>query len=861
MFRLSRIATVTFVSFVRLASAQSVPHATCSNAGSLGALGASVAVVDSSSLAPFFRRTLSEALTARLPGVSVMRSNGVAGTGSRIWLRGPGGITMPQQPLLYIDGIRADGELQSITLNAGGQAPSRLDDVPVDDVACVYVFRGPATVARYGTDAAGGVIYVVTRQAASDSSRFRAYVEGGATTDATDYPANYGNAQSCTQARAAIGQCIAGPVREWNPLKAVSPFRSAPHAVAGARVTVLATSRWSLGASGTGVVDDGALRGNDHRQYTGSVNGGFRRDSTLEVRSNAWLVGGRTRLPMIGNSVLGVLGAGLLGRSVDDPQLHGYLNLPPTVLEEFGIDQRLYRLGGAARLEWQPRGWLTLRTLAGREDSQAKDDEFDPSIRFSQPVEVNPPRIRAVGEHRSQRTSASASAAVSYGGPASRLTTDVAFDYVAETNRSTAQAFDVANPSSYLDGSWRGSEATTKGLIVRQTFSSSDRRFAEVGFRTDILRRVVALEKPTYPFLSVAWDVGRETFFPAHGAISSLRLRAAYGESGDSRPYAAALQSSSTGSAPTSSADALPLERTTEIEAGVDVGMGDGRVDASATFFSKQTENALVEGLAAPSAGGPQSVVRPAAEWRAHGIEVGLRAQVVDAPRFAAHVALTFTGYENQVTSLGGIQTIPPLGYGIVPGYPLFGAWGQDFVVIDSNKDGVITPAEVMAGPARHFLGSPVPTFEVGLAPSVVFAHAVTVAALVDSRSGFRVMNQSGRLRCVAVCAELYVPNASQDQQTRAVDGNDAFGAWIEDASFIRLRELSVAWALPPALSRRIGARSSTLVLAGRNVFMHTKYTGLDPEASYTGQSSIGQVDLFTLPLPRTLSVRLNVDW
>ena len=105
------------------------------------------------------------------------------------------------------------------------------------------------------------------------------------------------------------------------------------------------------------------------------------------------------------------------------------------------------------------------------------------------------------------------------------------------------------------------------------------------------------------------------------------------------------------------------------------------------------------------------------------------------------------------------------------------------------------------------------------------------------------------------------MPNASRDQQTRAVDGNDAFGAWIEDGSFIRLRELSVAWALPPAWSRRIGARSSALVLAGRNVFIHTKYTGLDPEASYTGQSSIGQVDLFTLPLPRTVSVRLNVDW
>src|SRR4030095_2345170 len=153
--------------------------ATCSNAASLGAVGASVAVLDSTALAPFFTRTLSEALTARLPGVSVMRSNGVAGTGSRIWLRGPSGVVTPRQPLLYIDGIRGDGELKSIPLNAGGRAPSRLDDVPVDDVACVYVLRGPATVARYGTDAAGGVIYVVSRQTVSDSSALRAYSGSG----------------------------------------------------------------------------------------------------------------------------------------------------------------------------------------------------------------------------------------------------------------------------------------------------------------------------------------------------------------------------------------------------------------------------------------------------------------------------------------------------------------------------------------------------------------------------------------------------------------------------------------------------------------------------------------------------------
>ena len=97
--------------------------------------GVSVGVIDSLSLASFAGYTLSEALTARLPGVSVMRSSGIAGTGSRVRLRGMNGIIGVQQPLLFVDGIRVEGEQQSIGLDVGGQAPSRLDDVRVEDDA------------------------------------------------------------------------------------------------------------------------------------------------------------------------------------------------------------------------------------------------------------------------------------------------------------------------------------------------------------------------------------------------------------------------------------------------------------------------------------------------------------------------------------------------------------------------------------------------------------------------------------------------------------------------------------------------------------------------------------------------------
>ena len=58
-----------------------------------------------------------------------------------------------------------------------------------------------------------------------------------------------------------------------------------------------------------------------------------------------------------------------------------------------------------------------------------------------------------------------------------------------------------------------------------------------------------------------------------------------------------------------------------------------------------------------------------------------------------------------------------------------------------------------------------------------------------------------------------------------------------------------------------IGARSSSLVFAGRNLFTSTDYTGLNPEGTADGQTQIYQVDLFTLPAPRTFSLRFDAQW
>jgi hypothetical protein len=853
VFRPSIAVALVILGSIRGVGAQSSARPSCPTAATSRLIGASIGIIDSAALAPFFQRTLSEALTARLPGVSVMPSSGVAGAGSRVRLRGPSGIILTQQPVLFLDGIRVDGALQSIALNAGGQAPSRIDDIPVEDVECIVVLRGPATTARYGTDAAGGIIHVITRNARSDSARGRAFLEGGTTRDVTDYPANFGNASSCTRARAALGQCTASPIRSWSPIEADSPFRTAPLVHAGGHATVVANRKAALGISASGTIDDGAFHKNDHSQYAVGTSGDFHPDSTFSVGGDLWFLGGKTDLPQVGNLMVSIINSALLGSSIDDPVRRGYRDLPLADLELFVTTQDVRRLGGVLHMDWSPRPWLSMSALAGREDSRVQDESSSPLIFFGPPVRVEPQTGVAVGELRNQRTSARVSAVATYGSPTLRHTTEVALDYLHETDRQTNASRNASN--------WLALDRVTKGVVARQAVAWNDRRFLEVGLRHDVLDRIVELENPTYPFASAAWDIGRESFFPGGHTLSSLRIRGAYGESGDSRPYDVGLflvPAVPPGTAGTTTS--WPVERTRELEGGIDVGFLGDRIAVGATLFSKRVSDGLLEVPAPPSSSGFFMTLGTSGEWRTSGVEVAARARIVDSAPVQADVALTFSTLDNEVTNLGSAFLVGN-GWRVMPGYPLYGAWGRGFTVSDANGDGVIVPAEVMLDTAERYLGSPVPTRELGLAPSLVVWRSLRVSALVDYRGGFRSFNSGARLRCNTVCESLYTPNASPVEQARAVAARDANAPWIEDATFVRLREMSVAWTIPPAWSKRIGARSSSVVLAGRNLLTSTDYTGLDPEGAYLGQTLIPQQDLFTLPLPRTVSLRLDLGW
>ena len=84
---------------------------------------------------------------------------------------------------------------------------------------------------------------------------------------------------------------------------------------------------------------------------------------------------------------------------------------------------------------------------------------------------------------------------------------------------------------------------------------------------------------------------------------------------------------------------------------------------------------------------------------------------------------------------------------------------------------------------------------------------------------------------------------------------------YLEDASFLRLRNLQLGYTLPASFARKIAMKSARIYLTATNLFTLTKYTGLNPEVSIGGSSTTPGVDSGSYPIARTYTLGINVTF
>jgi TonB-dependent SusC/RagA subfamily outer membrane receptor len=130
---------------------------------------------------------LTAVLNGRVAGVTVIANDGVAGSGSRIRIRGISSASLSNDPLLYVDGVRVAERGQALSIYAGGGSPSFLNDINPEEIENIEIVKGPAAATLYGTQAANGVIRITTKRGKAGPAKWTLYSEQGAVQDNNKY--------------------------------------------------------------------------------------------------------------------------------------------------------------------------------------------------------------------------------------------------------------------------------------------------------------------------------------------------------------------------------------------------------------------------------------------------------------------------------------------------------------------------------------------------------------------------------------------------------------------------------------------------------------------------------------------------
>ena len=873
---------------------------------------------------------LQTVLSSRAAGVSVQEAGGTTGSAARIRIRGSNSVSLGNDPLIIVDGIRVNNDEGATSIGVGGQVPSRLNDLNPEDIENIEIVKGPAAAALYGTAAANGVIQITTKRGRAGSTKWNVHTEAGSVNEVTSYPTNYWTLDNadyapdtlfpCTLDLQARGFCPGEQkLVSYNPLEQNSPFIRGWRERFGADVSGGSElAQYFIG--GDFYRENGVYEINRQRLISlrGNIHSQLRDNFDLSV--NTGYVQSRLRLPQNDNNVRGVIPQGLLGSAIANyAGMGGFgFDLPQNIFA-INTQQNVDRFTGSTRANWQPLTWLSAIGTAGVDFTNRIDQEFIP------PASAGGPTSQFADDPVGKRTSnpfqdfvytANLGVTGTFN-PRSdlRSATSTGVQFNDEITRATfAFGQNIVPGSGSLNGTTAlfavgetNVENKTLGAYLQEQLSWREKLFVTGALRGDKNSAFGQdFRSVLYPAASVSWVIGEEGFFPKQEYLSSLRLRTAYGESGQRprfrdavrflTPAAVGLRQGSTEAANVPGFFVggignknLKPELSKEYELGFDAGFFRDRIGTEITYYSKRTTDAIVARPIPPSEGEATTRLENLGRVKNAGLEYSLNAQLFEVRGIAGSLLINGSKNNNKLLNLGA--GVPPIIFGAdntqrhQNGYPLGGYWAVPIKSYsDLNGDGMISrlncptnngtrnpatgngqPAcEVTLGDTAVFIGSPFPTSEVSFTPQLTIYKNFTIRALLDHRGGQKLLNFTERFRCVSFgnCFAANSKTAPLDQQARYIAGlmGTDYG-YIEDASFTKLRELSLSIGVPQRYVSRFGFNGATLTLAGRNLHTWTNYTGLDPEINENGGFNFSTDEFLSQPQVRYYTIRLDLGW
>ena len=858
----------------------------------------SIAYVTAEEISRVAAPTFENALTGKVTGVNLQSNSGAPGGGIQMQIRGNNTILGAYDPLYVIDGViysnaRIAGGRGAITAaafaTAEDDAVNRVADINPADIASIEILKGAAASSIYGSKAANGVVIITTRRGQSGQPRLSLIQRFGRFTPLKTLESRRWTLAEATAAPAAGGY---GPgVAQWFTDDPNPYFNHYDEVFTGRDLSYETVADVSGGSENT-------------RYLVGAT---WKRDGAIEPNTGFRRQGLRINVDQILSPRFDVKVSSVFNRAEHDRgwnnncnnyACHGYA-FPYTpsfvdlnrrgangnfITPDWGIqansiqtaelavnNEATNRFTGGGTLNFNAfsSGRQSLRFVVGGglDAFQQNNNLWTPNeLFFEQPQALPGEAIEQDGLSQFYNWNANVIHTL---GPASggwSATTSTGFQY--EDRQLKVSRIRTQNLVPGQRNVGQGTNTTaTENLSQERTFAIYGQEEVRLFDERLLLQGGLRAEKS-----SVNGDVDKYFIFPKLsasfrllnllGSGSEIKPRFAYGQTGNQplfgqkftllgTPQLGGAQGFTVAGA--SGFEGVEPERVKELELGVDGFTAGGRLTWEFTTFNRNTTNLLLLRVPAPSTGFTSRVFN-GGKIQNTGIEIGLGYSPIQSDVAQWVTRATFTRYRNEVKDLAGL---PPFR----PNLSGFGGLGVTFIRVGDpvtqivgrsyNPDGTRTTATDIK------IGDTAPNFRMGFVNDVTF-RAFNLNLVFDYQRGGSIINLTQFLYDDAGTAHDF---GSPEHATRLIGyDNGVMVPYIEDATFLKLRELSVGVTLPPSTFRNISSavRDARISLTGRNLFSWQKYSGLDPEVANLGSAAIRN-NLDVAAYPPSRSIFLNI--
>ncbi len=864
---------------------------------------------------------LMTAIQGKIPGAQVTQNSGDPAGGFSITLRGVSSIYGSSDPLYVLDGVVISNESRNVTnLNVGAPntviGQNRLADINPNDIQSIEVIPGGAAAAIYGSRAANGVVLITSKKGTIGAPKY-SYSIGANINQLrkkvfiTTYGKQFGSAEQRLY-----------PIAGVDPnTGALTVGRNFSTETVDVKRYDYQDEIFQIGA---GVNNNLSISGGSNStQYFGSISKSINEGivkNTLFDRTSArlrlhqevaeWInfdfgvnyIHSFSKEKPDGNVFWSPVNSINITNNIwDITERDEFGNLksveptrvnPLSIIETFKIEQNIDRIIADGQIHLAPYKGLTIDYVLGIDSYSQDGIIFIPPYPYS-PVNSSYYNDGYASEAHNRLTLINNDLNIRYQlelSPKITATTYAGFNaqltrehFQSSEGRNLAPFVEnISGASNFLGAVAAEPKTNIWGYYLQETFDYNKSFYLTLAGRIDGSTAFGKNERANfYPKVSASYFISEEDFWKnskINEYISSFRLRTSWGQSGNLTaigPFTRFTQYNPgqlTGITKFNirnqkgNEDIKP-ERSDELEFGLDFGLFNDRVNLIATYYTASIEDLIIPRTLAASEGA-LSIIENVGKLENKGFELLLSSTPLKTPDMEFNFFTSYSQNRNKVVeTLDGFIALSSSSGApvhIKDGEPLGIYYGTYFARdasgnIITNDKGLPQMAKDENGVAlRKKIGDPNPDYIFSVGANFRYKK-FTVGVLVDGMQGFDVFDADKRTRQGVGIGEYSEKELKGEIPRGWIWSIYPILEWrIEDGSFVKIREISLSYDFDNIFNIFDGGK---LTLVGRNLFSFDDFYSYDPEINSAGQASYVRYNFGTVPIPRTYSLLLTLNF